>query len=155
MKRTKHNIVRQTDGVGAPEGVRFVPGMAEIIASHRKISELLRGAYAVDTSKDAAPFLAQRVMAAAKAQPRPSTLSQLIQWATGTAHRRAFAWSASAAAATLMAIAASVAYYSHLQAAKPVRFESFVIYQAGQTNGFVQYFEYTAADTESDRNESG
>jgi hypothetical protein len=148
MNKKEHIIVRTADGMDAPD-TAAARDMASLIASHKKIGDLLRTAYAAPEKTDVLPFFGERVLAAAKAQPQPSWLD----WLGSLVRRPAFAWSA----ATVVLLVAGVWFsYKAYESRQPIKFESFVIYQqSGQSNGFVQYFEYTPAEKKSDENESG
>jgi len=127
--------------------------LARTVEQQRALSALLRQAYA-----HAAPeppqlaFLAQRVIARAKAQPQPPLARAWSAVRAFFGLHPLWAWSsASAAAALAFALAALPLVQRTSAAPAPVR--SFVIYQLPSGGGFIRMLEYEQTSNEETSND--
>lgn len=135
--KTSHRVTHSVD-TGAPPP----SSLAAVVAQQREVSTLLRQALAQPaTDPPALTFLAQRVLARAKAQPLPF-FSRL--WLTLRALfvlRPAYAWSALGSALALALLLAVVPFLRSTHTPHPP-LRSFVIYQLPSGSGFFRLLEY-------------
>lgn len=112
------------------------------VAQQRALSHLLRQAYTTTPSEPPQlAFLAQRVIARAKAQPLPPFARAWLALRAFFAFHPAFAWS-SAGAAVAFALALVVLPFARTSHATPQPVRSFVIYQLPDGSGFIRMVEY-------------
>lgn len=118
------------------------PALEHTVHQQKALSALLRQAYAdIPADPPQLAFLAQRVLARAKARPLPPFARAWLAVRAFVSSHPLFAWSsASAAAAFLLALAALPLARSSQAAPQPVH--SFVIYQLPGGSTFIRMLEY-------------
>ncbi|MCX7847454.1 MAG: hypothetical protein N2595_05460 [bacterium] len=121
------------------------PELAEQVLQHRRVSALIREAYAPHFPPSHEPpalaFLAQRVLARAHAQPPPPLARTWLALRTFFIHRPAYAWASTfALSALLLPLLFLPAFRSHRPPPAPVR--SFVIYQLPDGSAFIRTLDY-------------
>ncbi len=159
MKRTHHMVTRQVDDAGHDTDERLPDELAEQIASHKRISSAIRQAYATEPTTNKLAFLGQRVLARAHTIPGPECLAHsfnLLACFFAFLHNvfkecaRHPGWSGAAATVAIGAIVGALAFHRS-PATAPRQYESFVIHQTRDGNGFVRYFNYKEVDSNETR----
>ncbi len=155
MKRTHHMVTRQVDDAGHDTGERLPDELAEQIASHKRISSAIRQAYATEPTTNKLSFLGQRVLARARTTPGPGRLAHsfnllacLFAFPRNVIKEcaRHPGWSGAVATVAIAAIVGALAFHRS-PAPAPRQYESFVIHQTRDGNGFVRYFNYKEVDS--------
>jgi len=155
MKRTQHIVTRQVDDAGHDTGERLPDELAEQIASHKRISSAIRQAYATEPTTNKLAFLGQRVLARARTTPDTGRLAHsfnLLAWFFAFPRNvfkecaRHPGWCGAVATVAIAVVLGTMAFHRNLAPA-PQQYESFVIHQTRDGNGFVRYFNYKEIDS--------
>ena len=151
MKRTQR-ITELVDRAAAPAAAP--DDSAATVAAQQKVSGLLRAAYAHEPAEDRLAFFGRRVLAAAQAQAPPGVWARLREAASGWLAVPRLAWAGAGIATLALGLGA---WYFAVEAPRraPVRFESFIIYQTPESNGYVKVFQYVPVHAKDTANKNG
>lgn len=146
MKRkNKILVTRFADGIDDT----LPDSMANQAAEHRKVSGLLRKAYAAAPADTRLAHLGTRVLARARAEKTPGMMERLAKlWYT--VFRHPFL-ALGTSMCVLVLCTSTVLYIRNVPPAEPVLMESFVIHQTTDGNGFVRYFKYYKVDSDGNK----
>jgi hypothetical protein len=148
-KKKKILITRFADGIDDVSAGSLPDGLAKAVEEHRKISGLLRDAYASAPAEARLAHLGTRVIARARAGKEPDIMEILAKlWYTVFKHPFL---ALGTTMCVLVLCTGTLVYIRNYVPAEPVRMESFVIHQTTDGNGFVRYFKYYKVDSDGNK----
>lgn len=139
MKTRKKIITRFADNLG--DDTALSEKLRAQAESHKKIASMLKSAYAHEISGAKMDFLEQRVMAHVAQMEKPTFCEKIADtFGFLICKKKSFVWGL--IAATAIVIITFTSFSNRPAIAHTPDYESFVIYETENGDGFVKYFKY-------------
>jgi len=145
MKTLRHTkiITKFVDGID--DEFPLPDELRDHAQKQKEISSLLKNAYTHEFNNSKLDYLEQRVMAEVNQMEKPGLCERLAdRFGFIFCKRKSLVWGLTATAAIAIIVLSTV--FNKSVVAETPDYESFVIYETDNGDGFVQYFKYNVVE---------